>query len=190
MIYTGDFREGLIFEDEQGRIVEVLEYQHHRKSQARAVVRVKLRNLDTGTIIESSYRPEDKFKDVNVEKRPNTYMYTQGNMAVFMNSENYEQVELPVDKIGDIHKYLTENMEVEGLYINDKFYNILMAAKVELKVSHAEPGVKGDSVSNMTKMATLENGMELKVPLFVNEGDIIRVDTRTGQYMDRVTQPR
>ncbi|MFA5162068.1 MAG: elongation factor P [Elusimicrobiales bacterium] len=186
MIYTNDFREGLIFENENGQIVEILEYQHHRKSQARAVVRVKLRNLDTGSVIETSYRPEDKFKDVTVEKRPKTYMYTQNGMAAFMDTENYDQTELPLEKLGGMDKFLAENMEVEGLYINDKFYNIILPAKVELKVASTVPGVKGDSVSNMTKPATLENGMEVKVPLFVNDGDTIRVDTRTSQYMDRV----
>jgi len=186
MIHTGDFREGLIYEDEKGQIVEILEYQHHRKSQARAVVRVKLRNLDSGSVIETSYRPEDKFKEVNVEKRPKTYMYTQNGKAVFMDNVTYDQTELPLDKLAGMDKYLSENMELEGLYINDKFYNILLPAKVSLKVASTEQGVKGDSVSNMNKPATMENGMEVKVPLFVNEGDTIRVDTRTGQYMDRV----
>ena len=186
MIYTTDFREGLIFEDENGQIVEIIEYQHHRKSQARAVVRVKLRNLDTNSVIETSYRPEDKFKDVTVEKKPKTYMYTEGAKVHFMDNNTYEQIELPIEKIGNAHKFMVENTEVLGLYINDKFYNILLPAKVELKVSSTVPGVKGDSVSNMTKPAILENGMEIKVPLFINEGDIIRVDTRTYEYVERV----
>jgi len=187
MVYTSDFREGLIFQDEHGQIVEILEYQHHRKSQARAVVRVKLRNLDTGSVIETSYRPEDKFNDVLVEKRPNTYMYSEGGKAMFMDTQTYDQVEVPLSKIGDAARFLTENMEVLGLYLNEKFYNILLPAKVTQTVRYAEPGVKGDSVSNMLKRAELENGVEVKVPLFVNTGDKIVVDTRTSQYVERVT---
>ena len=186
MIYTSDFREGLIFEDENGQIVEILAYQHHRKSQARAVVRVKLRNLETGSVIETSYRPEDKFKDVSVEKKPKTYMYSENGMANFMDNTDYEQIALPLEKLGEAAKFLTENAEVLGLYINDRFFNILLPAKVEIGVRSTVPGVKGDSVSNMTKPATLENGIEVKVPLFINEGDKIRVDTRTGEYVDRV----
>lgn len=185
MITTGDFRDGLIFENENGQIVEILNYQHHRKSQARAVVRVKLRNLATGSVIETSYRPEDKFKDVSVEKRPKTYMYTEGGMAHFMDNTNYEQVSMSVEKLGEMKKFLVENMEVMGLYLNDNFFNVELPANVILEVASTVPGVKGDSVSNMMKPATLASGMELKVPLFINEGDKIRVDTRTGEYIER-----
>ena len=186
MIHTSDFREGLIFEDENGQLVEILDHQHHRKSQARAVVRVKLRNLETGSVIETSYRPEDKFRDVSVEKRPKTYMYTQNGMANFMDNTDYEQIELPLSKLGGLDKYLVENMLVLGLYLNDRFFNIELPVKVELKVKSTVPGVKGDSVANMTKPAVLESGIEIKVPLFINEGDVIRVDTRDGSYVERV----
>ncbi|MFH1619757.1 MAG: elongation factor P [bacterium] len=186
MITTGDFREGLIFENEHGVIVEILDYQHHRKSQARAVVRVKLRNLYTGSVIETSYRPEDKFREVSVEKRPKTYMYAEADMAHFMDNTSFEQVALPIEKLGDMFKFLTENMDVSGLYLNDKFFNIELPTSVVMKVVFTVPGVKGDSVSNMTKPATLASGMEIKVPLFVNEDDTIRVDTRTCEYLERV----
>ena len=153
MLSTTEFREGLIFEDENGQLVEIIEFQHHRKSQARAVVRVKLRNINTGSVIETSYRPEDKFKEVEVEKRPFTYLYTSGDMATFMNAETYDQVEVPVTKLGDLSKYLKDNMDATGIYINDKLFN------VELPI---------------------------KVPLFINEGDTVLVDTRTGNYVERV----
>ena len=104
MLSTTEFREGLIFEDENGQLVEIIEFQHHRKSQARAVVRVKLRNINTGSVIETSYRPEDKFKEVEVEKRPFTYLYMSGDMATFMNAETYDQIEVPVSKLGDLSK--------------------------------------------------------------------------------------
>ncbi len=185
MITTTDFKEGLIFEDENGNIVEVVDYQHHRKSQARAVVRVKLRNINTGTYIEASYRPEDKFKEVAVEKRPFTYLYNDGAMAQFMNAETFDQVGVPVEKMGDQMHYLVDNMEVIGLYINDILFSIVTPIKVPLTVKSTVPGVRGDTVSNLTKPATLETGLEIKVPLFINEGDKILVDSRTGAYVER-----
>lgn len=188
MILATEFKEGTIFIDEKGNTVEVLEYQHHRKSQARAVVRVKLRNLDTGSVIETSYRPEDKFKDVMVEKRPKTYMYSDAQMAYFMDNTTYEQVGVSLEKLGDMVKFLTENMEVEGLYLNDRFFNILLPASVTLEVVETVPGIRGDSASNVTKPAKLSTGIEIKVPLFVNQGDQVRVDTRTFQYIERVSK--
>ncbi|MBI4655676.1 MAG: elongation factor P [Elusimicrobia bacterium] len=186
MILAVDFKEGTIFEDEHGQIVEVLHYQHHRKSQARAVVRVKLKNLETGAIIETSYRPEDKFQNVLVEKRPKVYIYSDGKMAYFMDNANYEQMGLPVEKLGPTIKLLTENAEVEGLYLNEKFFNIELPANVVMKVASTVPGVRGDTVSNMMKPATIESGLEIKVPLFINEGDRVRIDTRTMEYVERV----
>lgn len=186
MLSTTQFREGLIFEDENGQLVEILEFQHHRKSQARAVVRVKLRNINTGSLIETAYRPEDKFKEVEVEKRPFSYLYTNGDMATFMNSETYDQVEVPVKKLGDLVKYLKDNMDATGIYINDQLFNVELPIKVPLKIASTVPGVKGDTVANMTKVATLETGAEIKVPLFINEGDTVLVDTRDGSYVERV----
>ena len=190
MINTTQFHDGLIFEDENGQIVEIIEFQHHRKSQARAVVRVKLRNIHTGSLIETSYRPEDKFKEVEVEKRPFTYLYDEGDMAVFMNSENYEQVSVPIAKLKDQKKYLKDNMDLTGIYINDELLNMELPIKVPLTIASTVPGVKGDTVANMTKMATLETGAEIKVPLFINEGDKILVDTRTCAYVERVVEPK
>jgi len=186
MISATEFKEGTIFLNENNQIVQVLTYQHHRKSQARAVVRVKLRNLETGSIIETSYRPEDKFKDVMVEKRPKVYMYSDSAMAYFMDSQNYEQVGVPLEKLGEQAKLLVENMEVQGLYLNEKFFNIILPSSVILEVVETVPGVKGDSVSNVMKPAKLSSGIEVKVPLFVNAGDKIKVDTRTFEYVERV----
>lgn len=186
MIGTPDFREGLIFENERGDLVEIIEYQHHRKSQARAVVRVKLRNLNTGSIIESSYRPEDKFKEVNIEKRTHNYLYKEGDMYYFMDAQSYEQIGVPTEKMEQKGKYLVDNMEVIGLFIDGKLFSIDLPIKVDLRVISTVPGVKGDTVANMTKPATLESGLEIKVPLFINEGDKIRIDTRTDTYVERV----
>lgn len=190
MILSTQFKEGVIFVDENGQTVEVLDCQHHRKSQARAVVRVKLQNLDTGAIIETSYRPEDKFKDVVVEKRPKTYLYNDGNLAYFMDNTNFEQAGLPVAKIGPLMQFMTENMEVEGLYLNDRFFNIHLPANIIMTVTETESGIKGNTVSNVMKPARVNTGLEVKVPLFINEGDRIRVDTRNFTYIERYTEPK
>lgn len=184
MITTTAFHDGLIFEFE-GAPYEILRFQHHRMSQSKAVVRCKLRNLDTGAVTEKSFRPEDKFKEIDVQKRPKTYMYTEGGLAHFMDMESYEQNTLPIEKMGESAKFLVDNMECEGLYFNDKLYTVELPVAVVLTVTSTVPGVKGDSVSNMMKPATLASGAEVKVPLFIKEGDKVKVDTRTGEYVER-----
>ncbi|MCX7641935.1 MAG: elongation factor P [Elusimicrobiales bacterium] len=186
MITASDFKEGTIFVNENKQIVQVLTYQHHRKSQAKAVVRVKLKNLDTGAIIETSYRPEDKFDEVTVEKRPKIFMYKDSDYAYFMDSSTYEQVSVELKKLGEQANLLIENMELEGLYLNDKFYTVLFPSSVVLEVVETVPGVKGDSVSNVMKPAKLSSGIEVKVPLFVDIGDKVKIDTRTLEYVERI----
>ncbi|MBT3392941.1 MAG: elongation factor P [Elusimicrobiaceae bacterium] len=188
MLSTSELKENLIFEDENGEIVQVISHSHHRKSQARAVVRLKLKNFSTGVITERSYRPEDKFNEVAVQKRPQTYLYTTGDNACFMDATNYEQYEVPVSKIKNEYKYLTDNMEVEGLFINEAFFSVVLPVKMTFKIDFTEPGVKGDTVSNTFKPATLENGIEIRVPLFINEGDKVVIDTRTGEYVERASK--
>ena len=187
MIDTSNFRNGLVFEDE-GDIVQIISYQHHRKSQSAAVYRTTLRSLATDKVFERSYASGTKFREVPVTKREKTYSYDEGDKAVFMDNETYEQVFYPKERLGDSAKFLTENMEVLGVYVDDKLTAIELPANVVLTVTFSEPGVKGDSVSNMNKKATVETGHELSVPLFVKEGDKIRVDTRNGQYMERVKE--
>jgi len=184
MLAATDFREGLIFEYE-GQVYEVIKYQHHRMSQSRAVVRCKLRNLTTGSIVETSFRPEDKVRPVDVEKRPKTYMYTDGALCHFMDMQTYEEVTIPAQRLGESAHFLVGNMECEGLYLDGKLFTIELPITVTLRVASTVPGVKGDSVSNMMKPATLETGVEVKVPLFIDEGDRIKVDTRTGEYVER-----
>jgi elongation factor P len=185
MITPQDFHEGTVFED-GGQILEVIHFQHHRMSQSRAVVRCKLRNMITGSIVEQSYRPSDKYRDIPVNRREKTYLYTENGMAHFMDDENYEQVMMTIDKIGEQAKFLSENMKVLGVYVDDKFFNVELPPNVVLTVASTVPGVKGDSVSNLTKPATLDNGLELLVPLFIKEGDKIKVDTRDCRYVERV----
>jgi len=188
MILASQFKEGNMFINENGQMVEVMTVQHHRKSQARAVVRVKLRGVETGTIIETAYRPEDKFKDVMVEKRPKTFVYSEGDMVYFMDDQTYEQVGLPKEKLKDMLPYMTENMPVEGVYLNDAFFTIQLPANLVMTITETVDGVRGDTVSNTMKLAKVNTGLEIKVPMFINEGDQVRVDTRTGAYVERVSK--
>ena len=190
MILASQFKEGNMFINENGQTVEVMSVQHHRKSQARAVVRVKLCNVETGSIIETAYRPEDKFKDVSVEKRPKTYVYTDGCMAYFMDNDNYEQVCLPVARLEASLPFMTENMQVEGLYLNGVFFNIQLPANLIMEITETVDSVKGDTVSNVMKAARVSTGLEIKVPMFIKEGDKVRVDTRTMAYVERYTEPK
>lgn len=187
MIETSDFKIGLVFEDD-GEIVQIISYQHHRKSQSAAVYRTTLRSLATGNVQERSYSSGTKFREVPVTKREKIYSYNEGDKAVFMDNETYEQVAYPKELLGPAVKFLTENMEVLGVYIDGKLTSIELPANVVLTVTSTVPGVKGDSVSNMMKPATLESGLEVQVPLFVKEGDRIRVDTRNSQYVERVKE--
>ncbi len=187
MISTSDFRNGLVFEDE-GTIYQIISYQHHRKSQSAAVYRTTLRSLTTGSMVERSYASGTKFREVPVTKREKTYSYDEGANAVFMDVETYEQVSYPKERLGDQAKFLQENMVVLGVYIDDKLTSIEIPPNVVLTVTSTVPGVKGDSVSNMVKPATLETGLEVQVPLFIKEGDRIRVDTRTFSYIERANK--
>lgn len=190
MILSTQFKEGTLFINENGQTVEVLTFQHHRKSQARAVVRVKLRNVESGAIIETAYRPEDKFKDVMTEKRAKTYVYTDAGLAYFMDNENYEQAGLPVEKLAASLPYMTENMQVEGIYLNGAFFGIQLPANLLMTITETVDGVRGDTVSNVMKAAKVSTGLEIKVPMFIKEGDVVRVDTRTGAYLERYTEPK
>ncbi len=187
MISTSDFHNGLVFEDE-GHFWQILHYQHHRKSQAAAVYRVTVRSLTTGSIAEKSYSSGSKFREVPVTKREKQYSYDEGDMAVFIDMETYEQVSFPKSKLGPQARFLRENMQVLGVYIDEKLTDIELPANVVLTVVSTVPGVKGDSVSNMVKPATLDTGLEVQVPLFIKEGDKIRVDTRNCEYVERVKE--
>jgi elongation factor P len=185
MIEPVDFRNGLIIEYE-GTPYQILWFQNHKTAMSHAIMRVKFKNLYTGSILERTFKQADRFKEVIPTKRKNQFLYADGDAYHFMDLENYEQTHYPKEKLGDIAKFLKENMEVEALYLDDKFLSISLPTSVDLKVSATVPGVKGDSVSNMMKPATLETGIEVNVPLFVKEGDTIKVDTRTGEYLSRL----
>ncbi len=185
MIEPTDFRNGLIIEYENTPY-QILWFQNHKTAMSHAIMRVKFRNLYTGATIERTFKQADRFKEVTPTKRKKQFMYADAEGCHFMDMESYDQFSLPKEKLGELANYLTENLEVEALYLDDKFLSIALPTTVELKVTQTVPGIKGDSVSNMVKPATLETGIEINVPLFVKEGDVIRIDTRSGEYLSRL----
>ncbi|MCX5782452.1 MAG: elongation factor P [Elusimicrobia bacterium] len=185
MIFTSDFKNGVnILVD--GEPYQILWFQQHKPGKGGAVMRVKLKHLRRGGITERTFKSGEKFDTVDVEKQKKQFLYIAGENYCFMDMKTYEQISFPKEKLGESAKYLTENLEVEATYLDGEFVGIELPISVELKVVATVPGIKGDSVSNMMKPATLETGVEIQVPLFVKEGDKVRVDTRTGEYIERV----
>ena len=185
MLSTNDFKAGSAFEME-GQLVTVLTVEHIKLARGSAVIKAKLRNLKTGSIFEQSFRSGDKFKVVRIEKAPATYLYNDGAHYHVMDSETYEQVALDRALLEDALPFLKEGSTIGILRYEDQLIGVELPINVELSVIETEPGVRGDTVSAMTKPARLESGATIQVPPFVNPGDVIRVDTRTGTYMERV----
>lgn len=185
MIEISQISTGTIFEFEN-EIFQVIWFQHHKPGKGGAVMRTKIKNLRTSAIVEKTFRPEEKVKEVEAVKKKKSFLYEDGKNCFFMDLNTYEQISIPKEKIQDKIKFLKENTEVDAVFINEEFIEIELPVNVELKVISTVPGVKGDSVSNITKPATLETGLEISVPLFIKEGDIVKVDTRTSEYIERV----
>ncbi len=185
MLDTSDFGNGTVFEHEDN-VYQVVWFQHHKPGKGGAMLRVKLRNVRSGSTIERTFKSGERFKEVSLSRKTKQFLYSEGDAYTFMDNQTYDQFDVQKDKLGDSAKFLAENMEVQALYIDEEFLGIELPANVTLKVASTVPGIKGDSVSNMVKPATLENGIEVSVPLFVKEGDTVRVDTRTGDYLERV----
>ena len=184
MISAGDFRNGLSFE-EDGNVYQVVEFQHVKPGKGAAFVRTKIKNVITGGVLEKTYSPTDKFEQAFIEKRDMAYSYNDGDMYYFMDSETYEMVPVASKDLPDSFKFVTENMVCKLLSYKGKIFGIEPPNFVNLSVSHTEPGLKGNTATNTLKPATLETGAEVRVPLFINEGDVIQIDTRTGEYMGR-----
>jgi elongation factor P len=184
MISTSDFKNGVIFEHE-GAIHQVVWFQHHKPGKGGAMMRCKLKNLRNGAIIERTFKSGEKFQDMNLDRKPKQFLYAEGDELHFMDMETFEQMSVPKTLLGKTAQFLRENMEVNALYLGAEVLTIELPASVALKVTSTVPGIKGDSVSNMVKPAQLETGVELSVPLFIKEGDVIKVDTRTGEYVER-----
>ncbi|HOQ38553.1 MAG TPA: elongation factor P [Acetivibrio sp.] len=185
MISAGDFRNGVTFELD-GQIFQVVEFQHVKPGKGAAFVRTKLKNIVTGATIEKTFNPTDKMPKAHIERKDMQYLYNDGDLYYFMDVETYEQLPLGKDKIGDALKFVKENEVVKILSHKGNVFGIEPPNFVELEVTETEPGFKGDTATGATKPATVETGVQIKVPLFVNTGDKIRIDTRTGEYMERV----
>ena len=185
MITAGDFRNGVTFELE-GNVFKIIEFQHVKPGKGSAFVRTKLRNVITGATVDRTFNPTDKMELARIERREMQYLYNDGESDIFMDMESYDQLPILPDVLGDSLKFVKENDVVQVLSYKGKIFGVEPPTFVELEVVKADPGVKGDTATNVTKNATLETGAEVKVPLFINEGEKIRVDTRTGEYLERV----
>ena len=184
MISAGDFRNGVTFEMD-GSVYSIIEFQHVKPGKGAAFVRTKIRNVLTGAVTERSFSPTEKFPTAFVERKDMEYSYSDGGLYYFMDPETYEQIPINADTLGDNFKFVTENMVCKIASYKGQVFAVEPPNFVELKVVETEPGVKGDTATNTLKPAKLETGAEIRVPLFINEGDMIRIDTRTGLYMER-----
>lgn len=184
MVTAGDFRNGVTFEMD-GNVYSIIEFQHVKPGKGAAFVRTKIRNVISGAVTEKTFNPNDKYPTAFIERKDMEYLYNDGDLYYFMDSETYEQLPISPNVFGDNFRFVKENMVCKVLSYKGNVFGIEPPNFVELQVTETEPGVKGDTATNVTKPATLETGAEIKVPIFINEGEMIRVDTRTGEYMER-----
>ncbi len=182
---AGDLRNGTTFELDSN-VFRVVEFQHVKPGKGAAFVRVKMKNVITGAVLERTFNPSEKLQGAEIEKRDMQYLYNDGELYYFMDNNTYDQMPLNEEQIGDALKYIKENMNVTMLAFKGKVFAVEPPMFVELEVTYTEPGFSGNTTTTSGKPATLENGLEISVPLFVNIGDRIRIDTRTGQYMERI----
>ena len=184
MVVAGDFKNGITF-DMDGAVMQVIEFQHVKPGKGAAFVRTKLRNVITGSVVETSFNPTAKFPTAFVERKDMQYSYNDGDLYYFMDMETYEQLPISASVLGDNFKFVKEEMICKILSYKGNVFGVEPPNFVELVVTQTDPGFKGDTATNATKPATLETGAEIKVPLFIDEGEKIQVDTRTGEYMSR-----
>ena len=184
MISAGDFRNGVTFEMD-GNVVSIIEFQHVKPGKGAAFVRTKIRNVMTGSVIERTFNPNDKYPTAFVERKDMEYLYADGDLYYFMDTETYEQAPIGASVLGDNFKFVKENMVCKVLSYKGNVFGVEPPNFVELRITETDPGFKGDTATNATKPAVLETGAEVKVPLFIDEGEVIQIDTRTGDYMGR-----
>ena len=187
MISAGDFRNGVTFE-EDGQVLQVVEFQHVKPGKGAAFVRTKTKNVITGSITEKSYNPSAKFPTAFIERKDMDFSYSDGDLYYFMDPETFDMVPLNADVLGDAFKFAKENTMCKLLSYKGTVFTVELPNFMELEVIEAEPGVKGDTATNVTKAAKLETGATVQVPLFFNEGEKIQIDTRTGEYLGRVKE--
>lgn len=185
MVSAGDFKNGLTIEIE-GNIYQILEFQHVKPGKGAAFVRTKLKNIINGGAVERTFRPSEKFPKAHIERRDMQYLYSDGELYHFMDGETYEQIALNEEAIGDALKFVKENEEVKVCSHNGNVFDVEPPLFVELAITETEPGFKGDTAQGATKPAIVETGATVYVPLFVDQADVIKIDTRTGEYLSRV----
>ena len=185
MISAGDFRNGITLEME-GNVYQIIDFQHVKPGKGAAFVRTTLKNIKSGGVIEKSFRPTEKFPQARIEKSDMQYLYSDGDMYNFMNVETFDQIAMTEDQVGDALKFVKENEMVKMLSHNNQVFAIEPPLFVELEITDTEPGFKGNTATGATKPAVVETGATVYVPLFVEQGDKIQIDTRTGEYMKRI----
>jgi len=185
MINVNDLRAGTTFLDDSN-IFETLEYTHTKMGRGTATIRIKARNLRTGAVIEKTFISGARVEEANLEKKEGQFLYLDGATANFMESETFDQFSVPLKTFSGSEKYLQEGKVYPLLIFKGEVLKVELPRTIDLKVVNSPPGVRGDTVSNVFKVAKLENGLEVKVPLFINEGDLVKIDTRSGEYIERV----
>ena len=185
MISAGDFRNGITIEMDNN-IYQIIEFQHVKPGKGAAFVRTKLKNIKNGGVVEKTFRPTEKCPQARIDRKDMQYLYSDGDLYHFMDVETYDQIALNADNVGDSLKFVKENDMVKICSHNGDVFAIEPPITVELEVTETEPGVKGDTATGATKPAIVETGAKILVPLFVNQGDTVKIDTRTGEYLSRV----
>ncbi len=184
MVSAGDFRNGVTFEMD-GNVLQIIEFQHVKPGKGAAFVRAKVKNVITGSVIERTFNPNEKFPTAFVERKDMEYSYNDGGLYYFMDPETYELVPINESELSDNFKFVKENMVCKVLSYKGNVFGVEPPTFVDLQVTKTDPGFAGNTATNTTKPATLETGAEVKVPLFIDEGEMIKIDTRTGEYLGR-----
>ncbi len=184
MIVAGDFKKGITVEFDGG-VWTIVDFQHVKPGKGAAFVRTTIKNVMTGAVVERTFNPTDKMPRAHIETKEMEYLYNDGELYYFMDPETYEQIPLNYEKVEEAIKFVKENTPVNIRYFNGEPFSVEAPNFVELAVVNTEPGFKGDTASNTYKPATLETGFTVKVPLFINNGDVLKIDTRTGEYLSR-----
>ena len=184
MISAGEFRNGVTFEL-NGQVLQIVEFQHVKPGKGAAFVRTKLKNVITGATVERTFNPTDKMENAHIERKDMQYMYNDGNLYYFMDTETYDQIPLNAETVGDALRFVKEEVVVKVLSYKDNVFGIEPPFFVELQITQTEPGFRGDTATGATKPAIVETGASIKVPLFIDVGEVVRIDTRTGEYMER-----
>lgn len=185
MVTAGDFKNGITIEYE-GKICQIIEFQHVKPGKGAAFVRTKLKDIKSGGVVETTFRPTEKFENAHIDRKDMQYLYSDGDLFHFMDTETYDQIALNEEAVGDTLKFVKENEMVKICSYNGNVFAIEPPLFVELEITDTEPGFKGDTATGATKPAIVETGAKVMVPLFVEQGEVIKIDTRSGEYLSRV----